>query len=136
MFPVSSILDFFWSHHLLFWVITVCNILLSCLILKFHIFWERHKIWLPRLDVSKNDFFNYLLPSHKTSIFTKVLFTHRYTWQNFGLRLLRLVNNCTEVYIFTRLKSLKPKFRHVAQLPNLKVRLSQIEFMRSSINPK
>ena len=26
----------------------------------------------------------------------KVLFTDRYTWQNFRLRLLRLVNNCIE----------------------------------------
>ena len=27
---------------------------------------------------------------------TKVLFTYEYTWQNFRLGLLRLVNNCVE----------------------------------------
>ena len=60
-------------------------------------------------------------------IFTKVLSTHLYTLRNFGLRLLRLLNNC-RVYIFTRLKSRKPKFCHVAQLPNIKVSKSQKHF--------
>ena len=31
-----------------------------------------------------------------TFFFTKVLFTYEYTWQNFRLRLLRLVNYCVE----------------------------------------
>ena len=37
----------------------------------------------------------------------KVLFTHRYTWWNFCLRLLRLVNNCLESIYKTQKSQMK-----------------------------